>query len=52
MKQVTVTFSIEDEDLEQFIEENGELDAWLFGIICQNYDFGFLTGVSVERIED
>jgi len=48
MKVVTLTFSFEDDDLEQFIEENGNIKDWAFGELCQNQDFGFLIGCNIE----
>ncbi len=52
MKTVTLTFSFEDEDLDKFIEENGNIEDWAFGEICQNQDFGFLIGCRVDDKSD
>ncbi len=52
MKIVTLTFSFEDDDLEKFVEENGNVFDWAFGEICQNQDFGFLIGCNVEDKDD
>lgn len=56
-KKITMVFEFEDEDLGEFMEEN-EIDdtqgiqEWVFGEICQNQNFGFLTGFSIEDTKE
>lgn len=52
MKKVTLTFSFEDNELEEFVAENGHIDDWAFGVICQSHDFGFLTSCTIEDVRE
>lgn len=46
---VTLEFTMPRKELEDFVEENGNVDDWAFGEICQNHDFGMLTGCQIKR---
>ncbi len=54
-KKITLVFEFEQEDLVEFMEDNeiedeSGIEEWVFGEICQNQDFGFLTGFKVEEM--
>ena len=61
-KKVTLEFIFEDGELEDFAAETMEefglsaddfnLREWVFGEICQNQGFGFLSGLSVVEAGD
>lgn len=55
-KLVTLQFIFEDDELEEFRADNdinrNELQEWVFGEMCQNQGFGFLTTCRVEEFED
>lgn len=54
MKQVTMVFEMDDEEYDEFLDREdvqGNLRDWVFGEICQNQDFGFLTSLKVEDID-
>lgn len=45
---VTLQFLFEDDELP--VPEK-ELEDWVFGEICQNLDFGFLTTCRVDDVD-
>jgi hypothetical protein len=48
-QRVTLQFEFEDGELEEF---PNPLYEWVFGEICQNLDFGFLTCCRVDDIPE
>lgn len=52
MKIVALQFRFEDDELEDFVKENGDIDDWVFGEMCQNQGFGFLVGCSIHNEEE
>jgi hypothetical protein len=54
MKIITMQFELTDEEYGEFLDQeevNGNLREWVFGEICQNQGFGFLTSLTVEDSE-
>ena len=47
--KVTFVFEIDEEELEEFEDTNGDLYDWAFAEICQNQGFGFLTNIYREE---
>lgn len=55
MKRLTLVFDFEDDDYEELLKREDvdyKLGDWVFGEFCQNQDFGFLSSLHVEKIED
>jgi len=48
--KVVMEFEIDEDELDEFIEEHGDVYEWAFAEICQNWGFGFLTGV--QKIDE
>ena len=48
--RVILEFEIDEDDLDEFEKQNGNLYEWVFGEICQNQGFGFLT--HIDRIRE
>jgi len=46
---VTLEFSMSRGELEEFVEEHGDVNDWAFGEICQNQGFGLLTGCRIGK---
>ena len=55
IKRVTMVFELDQDEYDEFLEREevaGDLREWAFAEICQNQDFGFLTNLKVEDVED
>lgn len=49
--RVSFVFEIDEEELQEFENTNGNLYDWAFGEICQNLGFGFLSNIYREESE-
>ena len=47
-KKVTLEFIFDEDELVEFVENHGTINDFIFGELCQNWNFGFLTQVLVE----
>lgn len=49
---VDLTFDFEEDDYAEFLarpDVQGDLNAWIFGELCQNQGFGFLSDMKVTK---
>lgn len=47
-KIITIQLEIEDDELQEFINNYGDLQDFVFGELCQNYGLGFLFALSIN----
>lgn len=51
MTRLILQFDFEDrKELDDLISDlGGDLDQWVFGELCQNHGFGFLSSIRIEE---
>lgn len=55
MKQITITLDLDYDEYEELMENElvqGDLNSFLFALLCQDYSMGILTALNVEDVAE